>query len=324
MKKVFCLLLGVITLGVGICFGFNVNSNVIQANAGDDTTLVEEEKGVVVIEKATHGTITTSITEGKVGDTCVITAKHDLLYKVDFVKVNGVSLIESETVSGEYSFVLVAGNNVITSHFIVDEALCGELTEIIKQLTNKDWTNLFSVTNVLTLIGWLLEGGLFIAIIKYYIKDKKLEKKLENSVRETMQTVVAEDVKKSTLKAVEEIITPIFKQSSAMNEELKRTMNTFSKCFALMQENTPESRRAVLDELSGLKLSDKELISEIQNYIEKVFEDAKISYQQNIESIKNIKEENQNIIGKKETENNSKEKEVSNVDATIDDDGTRI
>ena len=132
----------------------------------------------VVIGTTKHGSIKTDITEGNVGDICTITAKHDLLYKVGSVSVNGVALIESETTSGEFSFALAEGENKITATFVIDEELCGDLSDIIREATEQDWNNLFTVDNVIVLVKWVLDGGILIAMIRYYVKDKRLEKKL--------------------------------------------------------------------------------------------------------------------------------------------------
>lgn len=171
---------------------------------------VETHEATVIIEKAAHGTITASLEYGNIGDVCVITAKHDLLYKVSFVKLNGVELVEDENISGKYSFELVAGENRITSSFVVDSELCGELTGIVDQVENKDWSNLFSLENVVVFVKWVIDGGLFFAILRYYVKDKRLESKLEAETKRTLSAVVPETTKVVVVETIQNVLAPIF------------------------------------------------------------------------------------------------------------------
>ena len=168
-------------LGVGLTLKqeAKINEPMIVFAEGEEDETPEALPCQVLIEATKHGSIITDITEGNVGDICTITAKHDLLYKVGAVSVNGVALIESETTSGEFSFALVEGENKITATFVIDEELCGDLTDIIREASEKDWDNLFTVDNVIVLVKWVLDGGILIAIIRYYVKDKRLEKRLK-------------------------------------------------------------------------------------------------------------------------------------------------
>lgn len=241
----------------------------------------------VSIEPVKHGSVEVSITEGNVGDICIVTAKHELLYKVGVVSVNGTALVESETTSGEFSFALVEGENKLSVSFVVDEELCGTLTNIVKEASEKDWTNLFTLENLFVLIKWVLDGGILIAVIRYYVKDKKLAKKLENKVEETVKAVVPETTKNIVVSTIEQVITPMFSTMEANNLEIMKAMNIFAKCMALGQENTPEARRAILDELSGLKIGDLETIGEVKKQIEdmvarhtKAFEDTLAAIQE--------------------------------------------
>ena len=250
----------------------------------------------VVIEPVKHGSVSVSIEEGNIGDICVITAKHDILYKVAGASVNGTALIESETTSGEFSFALMEGENKITVAFDVDEELCGSLTAIVREASEKDWTNLFSVENVITLVKWLLDGGILIAIIRYYVKDKRLEKKLENTVSASMKEMVPEITKTTVVEAVEKVVTPLFSETKADYIQIMQGLNVFAKCMALSQENTPESRRAILDELSGLKIGDLETIGEVKRYIEKMVEEHNKAYEETLAAIKELSEKQKGFV----------------------------
>lgn len=264
-----------------------------EEEGGEETTLPCQ----VLIDPIKHGSVTTDITEGNVGDICTITAKHDLLYKVGSVSVNGVALIESETTSGEFSFALVEGENKITASFVIDEELCGDLTDIIREATEKDWNNLFTVENVITLVKWVLDGGILIAMIRYYVKDKRLEKRLENKVQDTMQQLVPQMTQKVVVDTITKVIEPMFNETKADYVEMMKGLNVFAKCMALAQENTPESRRAILDELSGLKIGDLETIGEIRKSIEEMIERHNKVYEETLAAIKELGEKQTSYIG---------------------------
>lgn len=278
------------------------------------------EVATVVIEKTSHGEISTSITEGEVGQVCVITAKADIFYKVESISVNGTVLIESETTRGEYSFTLGAGENKIASSFIIDAELCGEFSKIAEEISNKDWKNLFSVENICTIVKWVLDGGVLIALVRYYIKDKKLEAKLEAKVKSTIENIIPETTKQTVIAAIETSIKPIFADLVANDVETKKAMTVFAKCMALSQENTPESRRAILDELSALNISDANTIESIKKYIEDLVTKHNKMYEETLAKIEQIGEHNKTIV--ESPVENEKESQVNKEENTYD--GTSI
>ena len=60
----------------------------------------------------------------------------------------------------------------------------------------------------------------------------------------------------------------MFTEMKADSVEMKKAMSIFAKCLALSQENTPESRVAILNELSELRISDAKTLEEVKSYIE--------------------------------------------------------
>ena len=76
-------------LGVGLSLKqeAKLNEPMIVMADGDEAEEPEvvELPCKVVISPVKHGSVSTNIIEGNVGDICVITAKHDLLYKVSRV-----------------------------------------------------------------------------------------------------------------------------------------------------------------------------------------------------------------------------------------------
>ncbi|MCR4661692.1 MAG: hypothetical protein K5765_06835 [Clostridia bacterium] len=305
MKKSIKLIfagLGLFVLG-GLGFGiansqFRSESTIVLAEGEEqEPEIVEEELPCkVVIDSVQHGSVSVSITEGNIGDICVVTAKHDLLYKIDKVTMNGVALIESETTSGEFSFALVEGENKISAIFVVDEELCGTLTNIVKEASEKDWSHLFTVENLLILVKWILDGGILIAVIRYYVKDKKLENKLENTVKKTIKDIIPETTKETVLKTIEDVITPMFAETKADYIDVMKALNVFAKCFALSQDNSVEAKKAILDELSGLKIGDLQTIGEVKKEIEELVARQTKSYEETLKAIKDLGAQNQKYV----------------------------
>ena len=289
-------LLGAIGLGTVMIVN-NVTEPVVVMAEGE----VEETKeSVVIINQTENGNIEANILEGKEGDICQLNVKADMFYLINTVTVNGVSLIEDENIRGLYSFSLCKGENVVSASFVIDEELLGKLTNVYQDIKNEDWTSLFSVENIIRVISWLLEGGILIAVIRYFVKDKKLEEKLEKATKDTVEKIIPDSTREAVLAMIREIITPMFSQLQADNTELTKAMSVFAKCFALSQENSETSRIAIIEELSKLNISDETTLKEVRTYIEKLFADNLKAYEDTLAKIKEIGETNKEIIEEKE------------------------
>ena len=288
----------------------------------DDGTFEEwHAPAYISVEKIEHGSVEASILEGEVGEIVTLDVSHEILYKIVSVSVNGVVLIEDENIARRYSFALVEGENVVSVKIEVDKELLGDLSTIYGEIKNKDWTNLFTVDNVIVLVKWVLDCGILLAIIRYYVKDKRLEKKVEKKVEETISKIIPDTTKEVVVANIEKVIAPMFTQMKADNVELMRAMGVFAQCMALAQEDTPESRTAIIELLSGLNISDEKTLAQVKAYIEKLIADNFASYKEVLDSINEINESNQKIL-----EENDKpvEEEVKVEENKNEDDGTEI
>lgn len=308
MKKRIGLLFGLL---LGLCaFGgamvsathFQTQENAIVAFAEGDEETPEEEvfECSVVFDTFQHGKITADKVEGHVGDVVTLTAKHDLFYLVDFVAVNGTNLVEDTEISGKFSFALVEGENKITANFVVDEELLGVFSQMYEQATNKDWTNLFSVKNVVTIVNFILSSGLLIAIVRYFIKDKKLAAKVEAQVKQSVEKIIPESTKAAVIKETEEILTPMFAQITGHEEKIVHVVSVLIKCIALMQENTPESRTAILNELSKLDMGNGEVIEQAKKVIEEYAKQKMAEINEMLGKLDSITERNKEVVDKVE------------------------
>lgn len=274
---------------IGLGLGLGLKSNPVMVRA-DEPEISEPEDlhAVVEIEKGKHFKVEADILEGEEGDICNLDVSPEFLYLVKSVTVNGTALIENETTSGLYSFALVRGVNVVSVSVVVNEELLGELSTIYAQMRDKDWSNLFTVENVITLVKWVLDCGILIAIIRYYIRDKRLAAKVEKATKESVEKIIPESTKQAVVATIREVLEPIFAQLKADNIELSRAMSAFAKCMALAQENTPESRTAIIDILSNLKISDEKTLADVKAYIDRLFAEHIATVDSVIKSLDNI------------------------------------
>lgn len=272
----------------------------------------------VVLEMPTHGKLSVDKKEGHVGDLITVSADADLFYLIKSVSVNGTDLVEDEEVRGKFVFALVEGENKLSAKFVIDEELLGKASTMIEQASNKDWANLFSLKNVIAIVSWLLSGGLLITMVRYYIKDKKLEKKVESKIQKTVAEVVPEATKNIILKALEELLAPYFAKIEANTIDIQEVCVVLCRCFALMQDNTPEARIAITKELSSLKLGDKASIAMIEEKIKEFIKSEAEKTANILAQLSNITNENKEIVEEHEEEPEQVEEEV------IEDDGTQI
>lgn len=335
--KIFSLLgLGLVTL-TGLAFAsINGASSVVRAEEEETSEVVSAEETSseeiseeevfeckVSIAAAEHGTLTVDKTEGHVGEIVTIKAEAEMFYVIKTVKVNGTDLVESEEEAGLFTFALVEGENAITSVFAVDKELLGEFSTIFEQIQNKDWTHLFSVQNIITVICFLLNGGLLLAMVRYYVRDKKLEKKLEQWVKETLNKVLPETTRQIIVDSMKEILLPFFEKYFAewdvKMEDMENAMVVFSRCMALAQENTPEAKMAITRELSSMKLSDQAAISGVEEKIKNFIKEQTEHMNEMLKKMDAMEIRNKEIIA----QNTGAEETVSEVKAEEIPDGTQ-
>lgn len=250
----------------------------------------------VKIEKPEHGKIVADIDKGHVGDIVTLNVDPNLGYLVSSISVNDVALIESEDTKGVYSFALVEGENVVKSAFVVDEELFGTFSTMYKQATEKDWTNLFTVENVIVLVKWVLDGGILLVMVRYFIRDKRLAAKLEKGVNETLEKIIPDTTKQAVVACVEATVKPIVSTLQAEMLQVTDAMNVYSKVMALSQENTPESRIAILNLLSSIRLSDTATIDDVKAYVQNAIDAQNKAYQDVLNSIADIKKDKAEFV----------------------------
>lgn len=298
MKKRF-LLLSLLSL-----FGLGFGVGCLIGNEAFKPAYAEEEVVTYSISysQPEHGKIVIAEEDltGEVGKVVDVNIDPSLFYLVNSVTVNGTALVESETTKGLYSFSPVAGENVLEVSIVLDEELFGEFNTIAKQVEAKDWASIFSTETIVRLVGIVLNSGLLLAIVVYFIKDKRLADKVGNMTKKTLESTVTPEVKAKVEEAIKNALKEPFEKMDANNLRTMQAMAVFSKCMALAQEDTAESRKAIIDELASLEIGDLATLEQIRKFIAEEVNAKNKVFEENMAKLQAIKEENSKNVTEEE------------------------
>lgn len=307
MKK---LLIGIIAcLGIGLAtttpvmaYADEVASSeaVSSEEISSEEEIIEEENPeivypcTVVVDKTIGGEVLLDITEGNIGDVVTLRASAYILYSLKSVKVNGVEL--SPNSEGNYTFTLAEGENILVIEFTVSEEQMQTMAELFAKAKDGEWSDIFSVENILTFISWaittLLSSGFFLTLIK--------NKKIKSKTAEEIATVVEERVNSASSTAIESflknILQPVTNKMSTGLVDMEDSMKILIRCFVLSQENTPESRLAIIKELSNLKTSSQELSEQVKALIGEEIAKNKQVEEEKAKSLEELKAANDAIV----------------------------
>lgn len=303
MKKLILLLCPLLFLfSFATIVGSNeTNGDFEYATKNLSLEVVPESPCTVIVGNVENGNISVDITEGEVGDILTITVTPDILYDIESVSVNGVFLIHSEDDPvGVYKTTLSIGGNVVEAKFKISDEKLQEIAGIINSIQNGDWKNVFTIDNVFKLINWAITLFCSIGFFKTLIKYKKFKtRSLEEVTNE-----VNESVKAKTAEAISIFLKEFFEPFlNTMNDKIdgiQESSKVLTKCFILMQENTPESRIAILNELEKIKSDENALTNTIKNLISEEISKNEEKAKQTFEKIEELKQ----INNDKENEEN--------------------
>ena len=255
MKKIsliFALLFGAIALNL---------KNYQIANAGE----IQSYTSQVVVDNIEHGEIITDIIEGNTGDKVTFQVSPYVLYKTDEVKVNGITVTPNE--EGYYEFFLTEGVNKISATFSVNKEELQVIAGVLSDAKDGNWDQIFNMENLLIVINWAVtlfcSSGFFLTLIK----NKKIRVETVNEVKAAVLAVVNSNFGQMTKEFLEQTILPITEKYNVSIEYLDSTMKVMSRCFMLAQENTPEARLSIVEELTRLNNNEKDLREEVKAII---------------------------------------------------------
>lgn len=290
MKKRFFLFFFVAILSITTLCSFTVP---LEANVNDEekTEEIVYESRVVILESK-NGLITTDVLEGHVGDLVTINVEPDILYVLQTLKVNGAILEPLE--DGEtYQFALIEGDNIIEATFVISDEKLQELADLLESVKEGNWKDIFTFENVFVFINWFITAFCTIGFFKTLIKTKKFKtltmQEILNSVDETINKKVAEGV----TNILKDFFGPLFDSFTQKIDNVSTSSKVLTKCFILMQEGTPESRIAILNELDKIKEDEDGLTLKIKNLISDEITKNEQKATQTKEAIENLKKVNE-------------------------------
>lgn len=282
------------------------SSDITSSDISDitETSTEVEYPCKVVISDVSYGDILTDLTEGNVGDIVTIYAKPYVLCSIEYVKVNGVDLIADE--SGNYSFSLVEGENVITAVFKIDQEQVSKIATLFESAKAGNWQDIFNMENLFTVIGWtittLLSSGFFVTLLKY----KKIKTTTADNTTEIAKAAIDDNLSQAVTTFLKTTLGPTFDTISAKLSSTEEVCKVLARCFVLSQENTPESRLAIIQELTKLQTTNENLTAQVKEIINNEIKKNEELKNAKVKAIEELEAANNNIGNEKmeEVDNN--------------------
>lgn len=240
------------------------------------------------------GTVLFDKTEGDVGDVVTAYIKADFLFSIKSIKFNDAEVkINSEN---KYEFTLVEGENILSVDCEINNEKLTEIADLINGVQKNGFASLFTVSNLLNLISWVvtvfLSSGFFITLIR----NKKIKATTVNQVKNAVIDTLDSNISEALLKFLEKVITPILNTMLEKVDGTNECIKIFCKCYALAQEDTPENRLAIINELTKLSNNDEELTNKIKQIIrqEQKAQEEKIAARD--KAIEDLETTNDNLL----------------------------
>lgn len=149
----------------------------------------------------------------------------------------------------------------------------------------KEWFNeFFSPEKVAMYISWITYIGTIIGLVGNIKKLKQSNNLTLKNVSEEVKNVLKETISEEVSKKFDDMLPSILKTQEKTNQ----IMSIFAKILALSQENTPESKVAILNLIEELGTVSKEVIDNAKDVIDagvKLAEQAKEELDQKIDEI---------------------------------------
>ena len=190
----------------------------------------------------------------------------------------------SETTSEEVSSVEeVTSSEVISSNEVSVTSETNVIEENKEKIEDKlsEWFSPQVVALIMSLLGYI---GTILGLASSL---KKLKKEKNLTAQDVKEQVCAE-LEKVVSKQVVEKVAVYFDSAEKMQKEIKDVLETFAKILALSQENTPESRVAILELIQRLGNNTNGMIETIKETINTQEKEKEEKKQANDEKLNKI------------------------------------
>lgn len=280
MKKKLLGLFLVVAMLFALGFAVSVKAE------GEEETPVTYTCSVVINSSIEHGDVIVSSDEGNVGDVVTISVEPHMFYLVEAVYANGTQILTNE--DGLYQFALVEGENTVNAKFVINSEALETIVELVEKGKNEGFETLFQPKNLIILITAFISligvSGLLVAV-------SKLKKAVPHA-----DELAAQEVKNIVPKTIEDYFKPILDGLYNAALETKEISKTMARCMVLMQENTPEARLAIIDELTKVQNSNEEIANQVVTAINTAIEKAKELQNEKIKALNELEQANNNLL----------------------------
>lgn len=208
------------------------------------------------------------------------------LFLISGLFVGGKSLVVNaeEPTSEEVSSIEeISSSEVVSSNEISVSSETNVIEENKDKIEDKlnEW---FSPQVVAMIMSWLAYIGTILTLVNNL---KKLKKEKNLTAQDVKEQVCAE-LEKVVSKQVVEKVATYFDSADKMQKEIKDVLETFAKILALSQENTPESRVAILELIQRLGNNTNGMIETIKETINTQEKEKEEKKQANEEKLNKI------------------------------------
>lgn len=263
----------------------------------EEEIIEPEFKSYVVVKNVKYGFLDVDIEEGNVGDVATIHYQAQIFCDLVEIRVNDVVILPDE--NGNYSFSLIEGENIVTGTFEVNEEDMELFASVLDDVSKGNWENIFTLENLFKLIELVFVFFFSSGFLIVLIKNKKVKAKTGDEIATAVSEVIPDVVKD----VVKEKFGPLIEQLSNGMMNVEEIVKVMARCMSLAQENTPEARLAIVEELTKFKKSNEELAEEVRKVINQEIADNEKLKEARKKAISDLEEKNKKLLNKKEENN---------------------
>lgn len=247
----------------------------------------------VILDNIQYGDVIIDKTEGNVGDIVTVYAKPYSLFGLKSLTVNGTALVANE--DGSYTFAMVEGENLVSAVFEVNQDEIKYVLSLVDTVKNGKFEDLFTLKNLMTLISWAISLFMGSGFCVTLLKSKKIKAQTAQEISTAVQTATETEVSKGINAFLGEKFGPSFDELSKSLTDITTTCQSMARCMVLSQENTPEARLAIIQELSANSKKAETLADEVKKIVHAEIETNKQAEQDKLDMIKELEEKNNSL-----------------------------
>lgn len=247
----------------------------------------------VIVTAAQYGDIIVDKESGNVGDIVTVYAKPYSLFKLKSITVNGTALVANA--DGIYTFAMIEGENKVSAEFEISQSEVSYILGLIEDAKNGNFEDIFSLKNLLMLISWAISLFMGSGFCITLLKSKKIKAQTAQEISEAVDAATKSEVAKGISAFLSEQFGPSFDALSTSINDISETCQSMARCMVLGQENTPEARLAIIQELSSKSKKAESLADEVKKIVHAEMADAEKAKQDKLDLIEELEAKNQAI-----------------------------